>query len=244
MDIEAQPFDLRECVESALDLVAPRANEKQLGGRVPVRGRGAGGGDRRRDAAAPGAAEPAGQRGEVHRGRRGRAERERAGPGARRRSCSFAVRDTGIGLAPEGKDAAVPALQPGRQLDDAQVRRHRPRPGDQQAPGRADGRRDVGRERRPRPRLDLPLHDPRTAGRRCRRASGASSSAGSRRSPASACWWSTTTPPIAACWRCRPPSGAWAPRDTEAPAQALHGSNRASPSTSRSSTCRCRSWTA
>ena len=30
MDIEAQPFDLRECVESALDLVASRAAEKHL----------------------------------------------------------------------------------------------------------------------------------------------------------------------------------------------------------------------
>ena len=30
MDIEAQPFDLRECVESALDLVAARAVEKRL----------------------------------------------------------------------------------------------------------------------------------------------------------------------------------------------------------------------
>jgi signal transduction histidine kinase/CheY-like chemotaxis protein len=30
MDIESHPFDLRECVESALDLIAPRAAEKQL----------------------------------------------------------------------------------------------------------------------------------------------------------------------------------------------------------------------
>ncbi|MFM8767507.1 MAG: histidine kinase dimerization/phospho-acceptor domain-containing protein, partial [Rubrivivax sp.] len=30
MDIEMHPFDLRECVESALDLVAPRAAEKKL----------------------------------------------------------------------------------------------------------------------------------------------------------------------------------------------------------------------
>ena len=30
MDIESHPFDLRECVESALDLVAPRAIEKHL----------------------------------------------------------------------------------------------------------------------------------------------------------------------------------------------------------------------
>ena len=30
MDIESHPFDLRECVESALDLVSPRAIEKHL----------------------------------------------------------------------------------------------------------------------------------------------------------------------------------------------------------------------
>jgi signal transduction histidine kinase/DNA-binding response OmpR family regulator len=42
MEIEAQPFDLRECVESALDLVSARAMEKQLDlayvfeGEVPV----------------------------------------------------------------------------------------------------------------------------------------------------------------------------------------------------------------
>ena len=30
MELERQPFDLRECVESALDLIAARAAEKQL----------------------------------------------------------------------------------------------------------------------------------------------------------------------------------------------------------------------
>src|SRR6185369_3438751 len=30
MDIEAQPFDLRDCVESAMDLIAGRATEKHL----------------------------------------------------------------------------------------------------------------------------------------------------------------------------------------------------------------------
>jgi signal transduction histidine kinase len=30
MDIEAHPFDLRDCVESALDLVSARAAEKSL----------------------------------------------------------------------------------------------------------------------------------------------------------------------------------------------------------------------
>ncbi|MES2099664.1 MAG: GAF domain-containing protein [Pseudomonadota bacterium] len=42
MDIEAHPFDVRECIESALDLIGPRAAEKQLDvaylfdGEVPV----------------------------------------------------------------------------------------------------------------------------------------------------------------------------------------------------------------
>jgi hypothetical protein len=30
MDIERHPFDLRDCVESALDLIAGRASEKHL----------------------------------------------------------------------------------------------------------------------------------------------------------------------------------------------------------------------
>ena len=30
MDIEAHPFDLRDCVESALDLIGARAAEKHL----------------------------------------------------------------------------------------------------------------------------------------------------------------------------------------------------------------------
>ena len=73
MDVEAHPFDLRECVESALDLVSPRASEKQLDiayvceGDVPPGDRG------RRDATAPGAVEPARQCGQVHRRGRSRA---------------------------------------------------------------------------------------------------------------------------------------------------------------------------
>ena len=51
------------------------------------------------------------------------------------------VSDTGIGIARRGARAALRALRPGRRLDDAQVRRHRPRPGDLQAADRADGRR-------------------------------------------------------------------------------------------------------
>ena len=53
----------------------------------------------------------------------------------------FGVRDTGIGLTRRAEGAAVPAFLAGRRLDHAQVRRHRPGPGDLQAAGRADGRR-------------------------------------------------------------------------------------------------------
>ena len=66
MDIEAQPFDLRECVESALDLVSARATEKHLDIAYVYRGRRASGHRRRRDAAAPDHAEPPVQRREVH----------------------------------------------------------------------------------------------------------------------------------------------------------------------------------
>ena len=77
MDIEAQPFDLRECVESALDLVAPRATEKKLETAYFVRRRGSCRSARRRHAAAPDPAEPAGERGQVHRGGGGRADGQR-----------------------------------------------------------------------------------------------------------------------------------------------------------------------
>ena len=72
MDLEAQPFDLRDCVEAALDLVAARAVEKAPRYRrtwskatcPPAI-------TRRRHAPAPGAAQPARQRGQVHRAGRG-----------------------------------------------------------------------------------------------------------------------------------------------------------------------------
>ena len=41
MDIEAHPFDLRECVESALDLVTLARGREAPRHRLPVRGRGA-----------------------------------------------------------------------------------------------------------------------------------------------------------------------------------------------------------
>ncbi|RPH60197.1 MAG: GAF domain-containing protein, partial [Burkholderiales bacterium] len=102
MDIEAHPFDLRECVESALDLVAPRAAEKHLDAAYFFEG----------DV-------PAAIRGDVTRLRQvllnllaNAVKFTEKGevvltvtatePKARVTELTFAVRDTGIGLTPEG----------------------------------------------------------------------------------------------------------------------------------------------
>ena len=101
MDIEAQPFDLRECVESALDLVGPRAAEKHLDtaylfeGEVPV----ALNGDvtRLRQVLLNLLANAVKftERGEVVLTVSARAAEHGV-------ELSFAVRDTGIGLSPQG----------------------------------------------------------------------------------------------------------------------------------------------
>ena len=81
------------------------------------------------------------------------------------------VRDTGIGISAGRARAAVPVLQPGGCLHQPTLRRNRPRPRHLEAPGRGDGRHDVGRERRGRGAgQHLPRHvrDPRDRGRRSR----------------------------------------------------------------------------
>ena len=104
---------------------------------------------------------------------------------------------------PAGQAAAhLRGVRAGRRLDDAQVRRHRPGPGDLGPAGRADGRADLGRERG-RPGQHVPLHravlglTSETAGR-CRAVPVAVARA-------AACWSWTTTPPTGAssrrCWR-------------------------------------------
>ena len=56
----------------------------------------------------------------------------RSGPTAANGFTS-ASRDTGIGMTPEQIGAAVPGVHAGGRLHDAEVRRHRARPGDQPA---------------------------------------------------------------------------------------------------------------
>jgi signal transduction histidine kinase len=206
MDIEAQPFDLRECVESALDLVGARAAQKQLDlaylfeGDVPP----AVSGDvtRLRQILLNllSNAVKFTERGEVVLTVTATATDGTA-------EVAFAVRDTGIGLTAESIGRLVPEVQPGRRLDHPQVRRDGSGSRHQQAPRRADGRQDVGAERRP------PIAGRRSISRstcrrpRCPRRGGARSSGRSRGSRAVACWWSTTTPPIVAFCVCRRPSG-------------------------------------
>jgi signal transduction histidine kinase/CheY-like chemotaxis protein len=98
MDIEAQPFDLRECVESALELVSPRAADKQLDiaylfeGEVPAAVEGDATRLRQVLLNLLANAVKFTEVGEV-------VLTVSAGPGD---ELSFAVRDTGIGLTPEG----------------------------------------------------------------------------------------------------------------------------------------------
>ena len=73
---------------------------------------------------------------------------------------------------------ALQALHPGRGVDDASLRRHRPRPGDLRPPCRAHGGRDHGAERA---RVRLDLHRAASARRGACRAGGARREARRRR---------------------------------------------------------------
>ena len=148
LELEREPFDLRECVEGALDIVAPRASEKEIElGCLDRRGRRR----RRSSATRPGCGRccstcsrtrsSSPSKGEVVVARRRRAGR----PGRASRRARGARHRHRHPAGPDGPPVRV--VQPGRRLDDAPLRRHRARARDLEAPGRADGRDDVGRER-------------------------------------------------------------------------------------------------
>ena len=105
LELENQPFDLRACIEDALDLLAAKAAEKkldlayQMDDGIPAASA------RRCDPAAAGAGQPAQQRHQIHRRRRSGRAGQSPCPPRRQRSASaapwhlhFSVRDTGIGI--------------------------------------------------------------------------------------------------------------------------------------------------
>ena len=156
----------------------------------------------------------------------------------------FAVRDTGIGIPEDRMDRLFESVQPGRS----------PRPpaataapgwGWPSASGWCElmGGDDVGREPG-RGGLDLPLHDRRA--RAPRRPSGRSSGPRPRSSPAGGCSSWTTTPPTGDILARQTESwGMLASPDRVVRAEALRVDRAAAiRSTWRSSTCRCRRWTA
>ena len=250
MDIEAQPFDLRECVESALDLVSARAAEKHLDiayvfeGDVPP----AVSGDvtRLRQILLNllSNAVKFTERGEVVLTDACTAPTPASRRTDARRELTFAVRDTGIGLSAEGIEPPVPVVLAGRLVDHAQVRRHRAGARDQQAPGRADGRPHVGRERRARARVDVLLHHPGAD----RRAAGAGRRDFVGTQPRLQGKRMLVVDDNATNRRVlglQTAKWGMAARDTESPrGGAALARRRARPSTSRSSTCTCRRWTA
>ena len=238
MDIEAQPFDLRECVESALDLVALRAIEKGLETAYLFEGE-----------------VPAAISGDVTRLRQillnllNAVKFTEAGEVVLMVSAGSVIDgsvETGSPYASRGMGSTegmgdLPVVLAGRFLDDPQVRRHRPRPRDQPTTRGVDGRPHVGGERWSGARLDLSLHDPCTDRRTAadtgifsgRNRNWSAARSGGRRQ----CHESPRAEP-ADCQVGDAGGGKRAPR------MRCVGSKQVRRSTLPSSTCTCRGWMA
>ena len=163
LELESQPFDLRACIEDALDLLAAKAAEKKLDVAYQMDD-----------------GIPAQMCGDVTRLRQVLVNL--LSNGIKFTSAGEVVVQVKVLSAPEpsrnelGAVAAsfpraryrhrhsggpagppVQVLQPGGRFDHAPLRRHGPRSGHQQTPGRVNGRQDVGRKCAAK-RLHLPFH--------------------------------------------------------------------------------------
>ncbi len=157
LQLDVAPLNLRRVVEGAMDLVAEPIQSKGLEFSLLY------------DHAIPDGLsgdagrihqvlhQPAVQRPQVHAPRRDRGRRAPAAVHDRRRVVARVGARHRHRHPRRRARPAVPAVHAGRQLDHAQVRRHGPRPVDQQAARRADGRRDRRRQRRRRG-LDVLVH--------------------------------------------------------------------------------------
>ena len=248
LELENQPFDLRDCVESSLDLLAPSAAEKGLDLAYLI------------DPDTPEAivgdvtrlrqilvnllsnAVKFTEQGEVVLSVSSEQVSSPAPDAARRHTHAALCRPGHRHRHSAGPDGPpLPILQPGRRLDHAPLRWYRAGSGHQQAAERDDGRHDVGRERawhralpstsrfapRPHPLRPAPIW-----------------TRFSLRSRTSACSsWTTTPPTGASCpgrWNC----GRCTRRRPLRPWKRWTGSARATLLTSPFSTCRCRRWMA
>ncbi len=136
LELENQSFDLRECIESALDLLSSRAAEKglDLAYLIDPQTPEAINGDvtrlRQIMVNLLGNAIKFTEKGEVVLSVNTEpAPDQTQAPAPELHTLHFAVRDTGIGIPPDRMEPPVPILQPGGRLHHPPLRRHRTGPG-------------------------------------------------------------------------------------------------------------------